>query len=122
MRNVQDSARRRVGALAERVVETTGDFALSQGARELRPSPSEEGAKLWYALGDPDEIHIIKIQSSEIGAGWGTALLLAVSRLHPERTRWTATSVNAESEEFWTKMRDRLGVELKIVPAPPHRR
>lgn len=121
-RSVRDEERARIENLAAQVLETTGDLAAIEDARELRPSSREDGPRLWYVLAGADELHIVKIQSSAMGAGWGTALLLAVARKHPGRSKWTATSINVESQGFWEKMRDRLGIELQIVEARPSRR
>ncbi len=86
---------------------------------ELRP-PAGIAGRLWYLLGESDEIFIEDIKSE--GHGWGSAMIMKLQAMHPERTRWTAESINVESEQFWDKMRSRHGIDLKAGAVRPDRR
>ena len=106
-------------ASAGQVCETVGGASHDDALRELRP-PAGIFGRLWFMLGDDDELFVENIKSGT--PGWGTAMLLRLGAMYPARTRWTASSINTESEVFWDKMRSRHGIDLKVGATRPDRR
>lgn len=106
-------------ACLTQVQETTTGAPHDPSLRELRP-PSETFGRLWFMLGDEDELFIENIKSD--GNGWGTAMVKKLQSMYPGRTRWTASSINAESKPFWEKMQIRLGIRIQSGAIRPDHR
>lgn len=84
--------------------------------RELRP-PLGVSGRLWFLLDEPDELFIESIKAE--GHGWGTAMMLELQAMYPERNRWTAESINVESRGSWDKLCARHGIDLEAGAVRP---